>query len=120
MRRLKMAEKVGFIGLGIMGKPMARNLMKAGYDLVVHNRSREPMEELANEGAQTAGSPKEVAQNSDTIITMLPDSPQVREVVAEENGVLEGVEEGTLLVDMSSISPVVAREVAAAARDRGG
>ena len=114
-----MAEKVGFIGLGIMGKPMARNLMKAGYDLVVHNRSREPMEELANEGAQTAGSPKEVAQNSDTIITMLPDSPQVREVVAEENGVLEGVEEGSLVVDMSSISPVVAREVAAAARERG-
>jgi 2-hydroxy-3-oxopropionate reductase len=114
-----MAEKVGFIGLGIMGKPMAKNLMKAGYELTVFNRSRGPVDELASEGAGAAQSPREVAENSDVIITMLPDSPQVREVVAEENGVLEGVKDGSLIVDMSSISPVVAQEVAAAARERG-
>src|SRR3712207_9064425 len=68
-RRLKMAEKVGFVGLGIMGKPMARNLMEAGYDLTVHNRSRGPGEELASDGASAGGSPREVAQNSDVIIT---------------------------------------------------
>ncbi len=115
-----MAEKVGFIGLGIMGKPMARNLMKAGYELVVHSRSWGPVEELAEEGAEAAGSPKEVAGSCGTIITMLPDSPQVEEVVAGENGVFEAFREGTLLVDMSTISPVVTRDLAEKARARGG
>jgi 2-hydroxy-3-oxopropionate reductase len=114
-----MAEKVGFIGLGIMGKPMARNLMKAGHDLVVFNRSPGPIEELSGEGAEAAGSPKEVAQNSDIVITMLPDSPHVREVVAGENGVLEGINESSLVVDMSTISPVVSRELAAEAKKKG-
>jgi 2-hydroxy-3-oxopropionate reductase len=104
-----MAEKVGFIGLGIMGKPMARNLMDAGYELTVHNRSREPVDELAEDGATAASSPKEVAENSDVIVTMLPDSPQVEEVVAGEDGALEGVREGALLVDMSTISPLSPR-----------
>ncbi len=81
-----MADTVGFIGLGIMGKPMAENLIEAGYDLVVYNRTREKAEEL--EGAQVAESPKEVAENSDIIITMLPDSPQVEEVLEGEDGVL--------------------------------
>jgi 2-hydroxy-3-oxopropionate reductase len=114
-----MAEKVGFIGLGIMGKPMARNLMKAGHDLVVFNRSPGPIEELSGEGAEAAGSPKEVAQNSDIVITMLPDSPHVREVVAGENGVLEGINESSLVVDMSTISPVVSQELAAEAKKKG-
>ena len=114
-----MAEKVGFIGLGIMGKPMARNLIRAGYDVVVHNRSPGPVEELSGEGAEAAGGPKEVAQNSDIVITMLPDSPQVREVVAGENGVLEGINEGALIVDMSTISPVVSQELAAEAKKKG-
>lgn len=106
---------IGFIGLGIMGKPMARNLLKAGYSLVVHNRSRASVEELGKEGAQPAESPKEVAERSDTIITMLPDSPDVESVYAAELGILSGLKSGQLLIDMSSISPVVARRLAAEA-----
>ena len=114
-----MAEKVGFIGLGIMGKPMAKNLMEAGYALTVFNRSPEKAEDLGKEGASVAASPREVAENSETIVTMLPDSPDVRNVVAGGDGVLEGIKEGALLVDMSTISPVVTEELAAALRERG-
>ncbi len=102
-----------------MGKPMAHNLVEAGYELVVHNRSREPVDELASEGAEAAQSPREVAEKSDIIIIMLPDSPQVREVMAEENGILEGVKEGSLIVDMSTISPVVTEELAEQLKERG-
>lgn len=114
-----MADTVGFIGLGIMGRPMAKNLMEAGYDLVVHNRSPEKAEELAGEGATAADSPREVAEGCDVVITMLPDSPQVEEVLAGEGGVFEGVREGALIVDMSTISPVVTESLAARARERG-
>jgi|SRR5215204_147302 len=114
-----MTGKVGFVGLGIMGRPMARNLLAAGYELVVHNRSRGKVEGLAEEGASVADNPKEVAESCETVITMLSDSPQVEEVLAGENGVFEGVWEGALLVDMSTISPVVAKELAAEARERG-
>src|SRR5918912_1358830 len=114
-----MAEKVGFIGLGIMGRPMARNLMEAGYDLVLYNRTREKAEELASGGAEVAASPREVAEKSGVVITMLPDSPDVHDVVAGEGGVLEGIREGALLVDMSTISPVVTEELAAEVRERG-
>jgi 2-hydroxy-3-oxopropionate reductase len=114
-----MAERIGFIGLGIMGKPMARNLMEAGYELMVYNRSRGKVDELAQEGAEAAGSPREVAEQSDIIITMLPDSPEVREIIAGEDGVFEGIKEGSLLIDMSTISPVVTEELAAAAGDKG-
>jgi 2-hydroxy-3-oxopropionate reductase len=114
-----MAERVGFIGLGIMGKPMARNLMDAGYELTVYNRSPEKAEELGEGGATVAASPKEAAEQSDITITMLPDSPQVREVVAGEEGVLEGIREGSLIVDMSTISPVVTEELAEAVRQKG-
>ena len=114
-----MAETVGFIGLGIMGRPMAKNLMEAGYDLVVHNRSPEKAEELANEGATAAGSPREVAEGCGVVITMLPDSPQVEEVLAGEDGVFEGIREGALIVDMSTISPVVTEGLAEKARERG-
>ena len=115
-----MAEAVGFIGLGIMGRPMAKNLMDAGYELVVHNRSPEKAEELAEEGDVTAaGSPREVAEACDVVITMLPDSPDVEAVVAGEDGVLEGIRDGALLVDMSTISPVVTEELAAKVREKG-
>jgi len=114
------AEKVGFIGLGIMGRPMAKNLMEAGYELVVHNRSPEKAEELAKEGnATAAGSPREVAEACDVVITMLPDSPDVEAVVAGEDGVLEGIRDGALLVDMSTISPVVTEELLEKIRERG-
>src|SRR5215216_6230123 len=112
-----MAERVGFIGLGIMGKPMAENLIESGYDLVVYNRTREKAEEL--DGATVAETPKAVAEQSDIIITMLPDSPQVEEVLAGEDGVLEGVKEGALVVDMSTISPVVTEELVDKAQERG-
>jgi 2-hydroxy-3-oxopropionate reductase len=114
-----MAENVGFIGLGIMGKPMAQNLMEAGYGLTVHNRSPEKAEELGKEGASVAANPTEVAEKSDIIVTMLPDSPDVRNVVVGEKGVLEGLGEGSLLVDMSTISPVVTEELAEKVKERG-
>jgi 2-hydroxy-3-oxopropionate reductase len=109
----------GFIGLGIMGKPMTRNLLKAGYTLIVHNRSRGAVEELSKEGAQAAANSTEVAVRSDVIITMLPDSPDVELVYTGEHGIFSGVKSGTLLIDMSSISPIVARKLAAEAEKRG-
>jgi 2-hydroxy-3-oxopropionate reductase len=111
------ADTVGFIGLGIMGKPMAQNLIEAGYDLVVYNRTREKAEEL--DGATVAESPRAVAEQSDIIITMLPDSPQVEEVLSGEDGVFEGIQEGALIVDMSTISPVVTEELSQQAQERG-
>ncbi len=114
-----MAEKVGFIGLGIMGGPMAQNLVEAGYELVLYNRTKEKAEALAGDGAAVADSPKEVAESSGVIVTMLSDSLQVAEVVAGEGGVLEGIEEGALLVDMSTISPVVTRELEEQVKERG-
>src|ERR687893_1022132 len=115
-----MADKVGFIGLGIMGKPMAQNLMQAGYELVLYNRTREKAEELAGDGgAEVAADPREVAEKSEIIVTMLPDSPDVRDVVVGESGVLEGIRDGALLADMSTISPVVTEELAAEVKGRG-
>jgi 2-hydroxy-3-oxopropionate reductase len=115
-----MPERVGFVGLGIMGMPMARNLMEAGYGLVLHNRTRQKAEELANAGrAEVAGSPAEVARNSDVVITMLPGPPEVAEVLAGEEGLLDGAGEGSLFIDMSTSSPVLARELARSARSRG-
>src|SRR3712207_4354839 len=93
--------------------------MEAGYELTVHNRSRGPVDELASDGASAGGSPREVAENSVVVITMLPDSPQVREVVAGEDGVLEGIKEGSLVIDMSTISPVVTEELAEAVKEKG-
>lgn len=103
---------IGFIGLGIMGKPMARNLLHAGYALVVYNRNHAPMEELAAEGASTGLSPRDVASRSDIVILMLPDSPDVEQVVFGPQGVMEGVRPGSTLVDMSSISPTTSIRVA--------
>ena len=114
-----MGEKIGFVGLGIMGRPMARNLFEAGHELVLYNRTKEKAEGLVDEGATVAGSPREVAESADIIVTMLPDSPDVEAVVAGEGGVLEGIKEGSLIVDMSTISPVVARDLAEKAREKG-
>jgi 2-hydroxy-3-oxopropionate reductase len=112
---------IGFIGLGIMGKPMARNLAKAGYELVVYNRSRDDVDTLLAEGNQfqAAGSPREVAERANVVITMLPDSPDVRDVVFGENGLLPAMDKGHLLVDMSTIAPATAVDVDAAMRERG-
>ena len=108
-------KKIGFIGLGIMGKPMAVNLVKAGLDVVVWNRTPEKCEELTALGAAAAQSPAELAARADYIITMLPDSPEVKQVVLD-GGVLDAARPGTLLIDMSSISPVASREIGAALR----
>lgn len=114
-----MAERIGFIGLGIMGRPMARNLLKAGHQLTVHSRSRGPVDELTAEGARPAHSPHEVAARSDVVILMLPDSSDVESVMLGYEGVLAGARPGMLAIDMSTISPVVARELADRARAQG-
>lgn len=111
--------KIGFIGLGIMGKPMARNLMKAGHSLTVYDVVQANVELLAAEGAAAAASSKEVAQRCDTIITMVPNGPQVEEVVLGAGGVLEGAKPGTTLIDMSSIAPQVSQQVCAACKKNG-
>lgn len=114
-----MTETIGFIGLGIMGKPMARNLLKAGYPLVVHNRSQVAVDELVSAGAVAASSPAEVARRADVVITMLPDSPDVRSVVLGTDGLLSGARDGGVLIDMSTIAPTVTREIAAEAAKLG-
>ena len=108
--------KIGWIGLGIMGKPMAQNLLKAGYELWVNNRSQGPMEELAACGAHAA-TRRELAENAEVIITMLPNGPQVREVILGD--VIKDMRPGQIFIDCSSISPVVSREIAAALAEKG-
>jgi 2-hydroxy-3-oxopropionate reductase len=105
--------KIGFVGLGIMGKPMAKNLLKAGYELVVYDVVAAPVEEVVKAGAKAGSSPKEVAAQADVIITMLPNSPHVKEAVLGKGGIIEGARKGSILVDMSSIAPLAAQEVAA-------
>lgn len=104
--------KVGYIGLGLMGKSIARNILKAGFPVVVHNRSRSAVDELAAEGATAANSPKEVAGQVDVIFTNLPDTPDVEKVVLGENGIIEGVHAGLIYVDNSTIKPAAARRIA--------
>lgn len=111
-------EKIGFIGLGIMGKPMALNLNEAGYSLSVLERNR-ASGDLAKAGAQVLKTSREIAQTSDIVITMLPDSPQVEEVVFGEDGVLEGIRKGSVFIDMSTIAPLTARKVYAAMQEKG-
>jgi 2-hydroxy-3-oxopropionate reductase len=114
-----MAERIGFIGLGIMGKPMAARLLAAGHALVAHNRSRAAVDELAAAGATAAATPREVAERCDVVITMLPDGPDVRDVASGEDGLLAGARPGTLWLEMSTIAPAVARELAQFATERG-
>ena len=111
--------RIGFIGLGIMGLPMARNLLAAGHELVVHNRSRAAVDALAAEGAAAAASPAEVARRAGVVLTMLPDGPDVETVVLGEDGVAAGMGEGSLLVDMSSIAPATSQALADALAERG-
>jgi 2-hydroxy-3-oxopropionate reductase len=111
-------KKLGFIGLGIMGKPMAKNLLKAGFNLVVFSRSNGPVEELVKEKALSANSPGEVAEHSEIIITMLPDSPEVEEIILGKDGVIRGTKPGSVVIDMSSINPLVTQEIAKALKEK--
>lgn len=104
--------KIGFIGLGIMGKPMSRNLLKAGFELVVYDIDETAVKIIEKAGAKPASSPKEVAQNSDVIITMLPKASIGKSVLEDENGVLAGIKENSVVIDMSSVSPVASKEFA--------
>jgi len=110
---------VGFIGLGIMGEPMARNLLRAGFPLVVWNRTPQRADALVADGAQRAASPREVAERAAIVVTMLSDTPDVEAVYRGHEGVLAGTGTGSILVDMSTIAPRVARELAAEAAQRG-
>ena len=106
-------KKIGFIGLGIMGKPMSKNLLKAGYPLVVYDIVAAAVDEVVKAGAEKGTSPKDVASKADAVITMLPNSPHVKEVVLGKDGIIETMRPGSILIDMSSIAPLVSREVAA-------
>ena len=111
--------KIGFIGLGIMGKPMAKNLLKAGYELVVSDINKSAVEELKELGAASANSAAEVASKTKKIITMLPNSPEVKEVALGKSGLIEGATQGSVLIDMSSIAPLASKEIAAALAEKG-
>ena len=106
-------KRVGFIGLGIMGKPMSQNLLKAGYPVTVYNRSRPAVDALVSSGAVAASSPREVAEKSDVVITIVTDTPDVQHVILGENGVLKGARKGLVVIDMSTISPKVTRAISA-------
>ena len=112
-------SKIGFIGLGIMGKPMSKNLLKAGYELVVNDKNESAVAEVIAAGAVAVASAKEVAEQCDIIITMLPNSPHVKEVVLGANGIIDGAKPGTIVIDNSSIAPLVAREVAVKLAEKG-
>ena len=111
--------KIGFIGLGVMGRPMASNLLKGGRSVTVFNRSRAAVAALVQDGAEAGRSPRDVAERCDVVITMLPDSPDVRSVLCGPDGILEGLTPGKVVVDMSSIDPVVALELCALVEERG-
>jgi 2-hydroxy-3-oxopropionate reductase len=115
----RMAQTVGFIGLGLMGKPMARNLLKKGFAVIAHSRSQGPVGELVKEGATAAGSPAEVARSARVIITMLPDGPDVEKVLEGGHGVFEAMAPGTVIVDSSTIAPAMARRLASRAKEAG-
>ena len=114
-----MAERIGFVGLGIMGKPMARNLMAAGYELTVYDIVGEPVEELATEGASAASSPREATVNNVRTITMLPDSADSERAILGPDGVLEGASPGSVIIDMSSIAPSMSQKIGVACADKG-
>ena len=114
-----MSDTIGFIGLGIMGKPMAHNLLRAGFTLIVHNRHQEVTDELVTAGASAGNRLREIAALCDVLITMLPDTPQVQEVLLGSEGVIEGVHEGLVVIDMSTISPIVTRTLAAQLAEHG-
>jgi len=112
-------QKIGFIGIGIMGKPMAKNLIDANYPLIVYDIRKEALEEIISYGAKSVSSCKEVASQCDIIITMLPNSPDVKKVVLGKEGVIEGIRAGQILIDMSSIAPLVTQEIAKELYEKG-
>jgi 2-hydroxy-3-oxopropionate reductase len=112
-------EPIGLIGLGIMGKPMARNLLKAGHKLIAYDIVPQALDEIMSAGAEGARSAKEVAEKCDFVITMVPNSPHVKAVIFGENGVADGIKAGSLVVDMSSIDPTVSREVGGMLKEKG-
>ena len=114
-----MSERIGFIGLGVMGRPMARNLLARGFDLVVHSRSRGPVNEIVAAGGKAAESPADVARQAVIVITMVPDSPDVEAVLEEQDGVFSALARGSLVIDCSTIAPAVARRLAARAAELG-
>jgi 3-hydroxyisobutyrate dehydrogenase len=114
-----MLEKVGFIGLGIMGMPMARNLLKAGFEVVAYNRTKSKAEQLAKEGAKKADSPRELAMECPVVITIVSDTPDVEEVILGKDGVIEGIKPGSVVIDMSTISPQATQEIAARLKEKG-
>ena len=114
-----MSERIGFIGLGVMGRPMARNLLARGFDLVVHSRSRGPVNEIVAAGARAAESPADVARQAVIVITMVPDSPDVEAVLEGQDGVFSALARGGLVIDCSTIAPAVARRLAACAAELG-
>jgi 2-hydroxy-3-oxopropionate reductase len=114
-----MAQTIGFIGLGIMGKPMSKNLLKAGYPLVVHSRSRGPVDEVVKAGAKAATTPREVAAQCDVLVSMLPNSPDVERVALGKDGIIEGAKAGLVFIDMSTISPIVSKKVGDALAAKG-
>jgi 3-hydroxyisobutyrate dehydrogenase len=113
-----MKKQIGFIGVGVMGKPMAKNLMKAGYSLHVYDIVKEPVKELVGAGAQAAQSAKEVGEKAEIVITIVPTSKEVQEVYLKTDGVLAGIKAGSIIIDMSTIDPIVSQEVAAAAQKK--
>jgi 2-hydroxy-3-oxopropionate reductase len=113
------SSKIGFIGLGIMGKPMVKNLLKAGHKVTTYDIVPAGMDDVAAAGAERGSSPKDVASQTDIIITMVPDGPEVEQAVLGSNGVIEGVKKGSTVIDMSSISPLVAQKVGAALEAKG-
>src|ERR1044072_2537273 len=108
-RILTSMDTIGFIGLGLMGRPMAKNLLKAGYPVVVHSRSKGPVDDVVATGAKAAASPADVARQATRIITMVPDSPDVETVLDGPDGVFSAMQRGAIVIDMSSIAPAVAR-----------
>jgi 3-hydroxyisobutyrate dehydrogenase-like beta-hydroxyacid dehydrogenase len=114
-----MTDRIGFIGLGLMGKPMVLNLLKKGFPVAAHSRSTPPVDAVVAAGATAASSPADVAAQADVIITMVPDSPDVRLVLEGPKGVFETIRPGSVVVDMSTIAPAVAREMAGKAAGRG-
>ena len=112
-------KQIGFIGLGIMGKPMAKNLIKAGFELQVHSRSNGPVKELVALGAKETGTPAECAKNMDAVVTMLPGGPDSESVILGENGVLDSAKKGAIIIDMSSIAPAISQKIAKSCETSG-
>jgi 3-hydroxyisobutyrate dehydrogenase len=119
VQRKEVMMKIGFIGMGTMGAPMATRLVNAGYEVTVHNRTRAREEPVAEAGASSAATPRDAARGADVVITIVSDTPDVREVVLGEQGAIHGMSAGSVLIDMSTISPIATRDIASALAEKG-